>query len=140
MAVSLKEELMSAGNVMFTNKGVSMRPLLREGRDLMIIERRGKDTVLDEGTAVLFERPSGDMVLHRIYRKKGQGYLILGDNCIDPEYVEDERIIGVLTGVVRDGKKRINVSDKGYKSYVRFWTAVYPVRRFFMKVRQKVLA
>lgn len=138
MAVSLKDELLSSGNVMFTNKGVSMRPLLREGRDLMIIEKRETDTPLDEGTAVLFERPSGDMVLHRIYRKQGKGYLILGDNCIDPEYVDDKRILGVLTGVVRDGKKRIDVNDKGYKRYVRFWTAIYPVRRFFMKVRNKI--
>ena len=138
MAVSLKEELMRSGNVMFTNKGVSMRPLLREGRDLMIIERREYGKPLNIGDAVLFERPTGDMVLHRIYRKQGEGYLILGDNCIDPEYVEDERIIGILTGVVRDGSKRIDVHDKGYRRYVRLWTAIYPVRRFFMKLRQKI--
>ena len=40
MAISLKEELLRSGNVIFTNKGVSMKPLLRQGKDLMIIESR----------------------------------------------------------------------------------------------------
>lgn len=139
VAVSLKDELLRSGNVMFTNKGVSMRPLLREGRDVMIIEKRTPDTALSPGMAVLFERFSGDLVLHRIYRKKGNGFLILGDNCINPEYVEDERIIGILTGVVRDGKKMVNVTDKGYQRYVKLWTASYPVRRLFLKAKNKFL-
>lgn len=138
MAVSLKEELMRSGNVIFTNKGVSMRPLLREGRDLMIIEKRRSDTRLAPGMAVLFERPTGDLVLHRIYRNDGGGYLILGDNCINPEYVEDHMIIGILTGVVRDGKKRIDVTDKSYQRYVKLWTATYPVRKLFLKVKNKI--
>ena len=138
MAVSLKEELMRSGNVIFTNKGVSMRPLLREGRDLMIIEKRRSDTRLAPGMAVLFERPTGDLVLHRIYRKDGGGYLILGDNCINPEYVEDHMIIGILTGVVRDGKKRIDVTDKSYQRYVKLWTATYPVRKLFLKLKNKI--
>ena len=138
VAVSLKEELMRSGNVIFTNKGVSMRPLLREGRDLMIIEKRRSDTRLAPGMAVLFERPTGDLVLHRIYRKDGGGYLILGDNCINPEYVEDHMIIGILTGVVRDGKKRIDVTDKSYQRYVKLWTATYPVRKLFLKLKNKI--
>lgn len=138
MAVSLKEELMRSGNVIFTNKGISMRPLLREGRDLMIIEKRNPEILLSPGMAVLFERPTGDLVLHRIYRKEGRGYLILGDNCINPEYVEDDRIIGILTGIVRDGKKKLNITDKRYRSYVKLWTATYPVRRFFLKVKNKL--
>ena len=80
MAVSLKDELLRSGNVMFTNKGVSMRPLLREGKDLMIIEKRTDKTKLVPGMAVLFERPTGDLVLHRIYKCKPGGFLILGDN------------------------------------------------------------
>ena len=138
MAVSLKDELLRSGNVMFTNKGVSMRPLLREGRDIMIIEKRTPDTALLPGMAVLFERTTGDLVRHRIYRKKGTGFLILGDNCINPEYVENDRIIGVLTGVIRDGKKTVNITDKGYQRYVKLWTAAYPVRRIFMKAKNKL--
>ena len=44
MTISLKEELLRSGNVIFTNKGVSMKPLLRQGKDLMIIEAgKGKE-------------------------------------------------------------------------------------------------
>lgn len=138
MAISLKEELLRSGNVMFTNKGVSMRPLLREGRDLMIIEKRTETTVLEKGMAVLFERPGGDLVLHRIYKMDDNGFLILGDNCIDPEPVDDKRIIGILTAVVRDGKKRISINNAGYKGYVKLWTALYPVRRLFLKMKGRL--
>lgn len=135
MAISLKDELLRSGNVIFTNKGVSMKPLLRQGRDLMIIEKRIEGQPLKENDVVLFERPGGEMVLHRIVGKCDGGFSILGDNCIDPETVPDEKIIGVLTGVVRNGKKRISVTDPGYLRYVRIWRATYPIRRLWLKAK-----
>lgn len=138
MAISLKDELLRSGNVIFTNKGVSMKPLLRQGKDLMIIERRKQGQRLKENDVVLFERPNGDTVLHRIVGVHDGGFDILGDNCIDPEFVPDEKIIGVLTGVVRNGKKRIDVTDPGYLRYVRFWRTTYPVRRLWLKVKAAV--
>ena len=138
MAISLKEELLRSGNVMFTNKGVSMRPFIREGKDLMIIEKRTPEMKLKKGDAVLFERPSGALVLHRIYKSEQGGFLILGDNCLEPEYVEDERVLGLLTAVVRDGKERKDVSDKAYKRKVNFWTGIYPARKLVMRAKRKL--
>ena len=138
MAISLKEELLRSGNVIFTNKGISMKPLLRQGKDLMIIEKRKAGQILKENDVVLFERPNGDTVLHRIVGEGEGGFYILGDNCIDPEFVPGDKIIGVLTGVVRNGKKRINVTDPGYLRYVRLWRKTYPVRRIWLKVKAAV--
>ena len=38
---SFEEELERSGSIVFTNKGVSMMPLLRQNRDLMVIEKKG---------------------------------------------------------------------------------------------------
>ena len=103
---TVKEELMRSGNIMFPNKGVSMRPLIRQGKDLMIIEKR-ENYRLKKHDIVLFERENGALVLHRISDVLDDGYMILGDNCIDKEYVREESVLGLMTGLLRNGKKLI---------------------------------
>ena len=133
---TVKEELMRSGNIMFPNKGVSMRPLIRQGKDLMIIEKRGNYR-LKKHDIVLFERSNGSLVLHRISDVLEDGYMILGDNCIDKEYVREESVLGLMTGLLRNGKK-IDLDSIGYKTYVKFWTGIYPLRRMLMKLKLKL--
>ena len=40
---SFEEELEQNGTLVFPNKGTSMMPLLRQNRDLMVIEKRGPE-------------------------------------------------------------------------------------------------
>ena len=104
------------GHLAYTNKGVSMMPLLRQDRDVMIIRLKGEERCkkLD---AVLFKRPSsGAYVLHRILRVNGDStYWIIGDNCVAGETV------------VRDGKS-IPVTDPVYRLYVNTWCRFYHLR------------
>ncbi len=133
---TVKEELMRSGNIMFPNKGVSMRPLIRQGKDLMIIEKR-ENYRLKKHDIVLFERENGALVLHRISDVLDDGYMILGDNCIDKEYVREESVLGLMTGLLRNGKK-IDLDSIVYKTYVKFWTGIYPLRRMLMKLKLKL--
>ena len=111
---SYEEELMLHGKILRTNKGVSMMPLLREGRDVMIIEK--KEGRLKKYDAPLYKR-DGEYVVHRIVRVRETSYDIIGDNCIKIERgITDEQIIGVLTGVIRNGKTIYADSFK-YKLY-----------------------
>lgn len=130
------KELERTGRIVYTNKGFSMRPLLREDRDLMIIERVN---TLKKYDAVLFERPGiqgrGQYVLHRILKVNPDGtYWIVGDNCVSGEIVKRENIMGILTGVVRN-KRTIHVTDFWYRVYVHLWCDVYPVRFFLLHCR-----
>ena len=130
--LSFDEVLERDGQLVFTNKGVSMMPLLRADRDLMIIDRKGPEPC-KVNDAVLFKRysPSGKVayVLHRVLRVNGDGtYYIVGDNCLEGETVQDENVIGVLSAVVRDGRT-ISVDDPLYQLYVRCWAARLPLRR-----------
>ena len=64
------------------------------------------------------------------------GYLILGDNCINKEYVKEEAVIGIMTGLIRNNKT-IKVTDRGYRFYSKLWYALYPLRRPLMRIRNR---
>ncbi len=132
---SFEEELEKNGVLVFTNKGVSMMPLLRQDRDLMVIEKKGPGRC-KKYDAVLFKRGK-QYVLHRILKVREQDYYIVGDNCRKGEYVKDEQILGVLTQVVRDGKT-ITSEDPSYQRYVHLWCDFFPVRAGLLYVRDGV--
>ena len=122
---SYEEELSLHGKILRTNKGVSMMPLLRENRDVMIIEKR--EGRLKKYDAPLYKR-GDDYVVHRIVKVRQDSYDIIGDNCINIERgITDEQIIGVLTGVIRDGKTILADSFK-YKAYCHIWCDLLYVR------------
>lgn len=133
-SATLEAELSRNGYLVYTNKGVSMMPLLRENRDLMVIEAKRPGVRCRRLDAVLFKRDNGQYVLHRILEVHPDDYLVVGDNCYQKEYVDDDHILGVMTSIVRDGKT-INVTDRGYLAYVHLWCDLYPVRFFFLRGR-----
>ncbi len=127
--------LEETGRLTYTTRGVSMRPLLRQGKDVVVIEKpkehcRKYDTVL-------FLRKNGQYVLHRILKVCGERYWIVGDNCISGEMVNADQIIGVMTSV-RRGRCTISVTDWRYRLYTHIWCDAYPVRFFLLRVRSFV--
>lgn len=130
--VTFEQELDRHGSIVFTNVGVSMMPLIRQGKDLMVIEKRPSER-LKRLDAVLFKRPNGQYILHRIIRVLPDGYFIVGDNCIGGEYVREEQVLGILTAVVRDGKQ-VSMDDFGYRVYVRLWCAPYRLRGLILRL------
>lgn len=136
--VTFEEELSRSGKVVYTNVGVSMMPLLREGRDIMVIHK-ADTSKLRKYDAVLFRRPGvkgrGAYVLHRILKVLPDGlYWIVGDNCTSGEKVPKKDILGILTQVNRDGKKTVNITDFSYKMYVLFWCKPYHIRFFILRL------
>ena len=112
-----------------TNVGVSMLPLLRQGRDLFVVEKRGSGRS-KVGDVVLYRRPPDKYVLHRIVEVREKDYVILGDNCAYREYgVTDDDILGVMTGFVRDGKQH-TVTERGYRLYTFLWLRTAGLRIF----------
>ena len=129
---SFEEELERSGTLVFTNKGVSMMPLLRQDRDLMVIEKKGPGRCR-KYDVILFKRGE-KYVLHRILKVRERDYFVAGDNCRKGESVRDEQILGVLTQVVRDGKT-ITPEDADYQRYVHLWCDFYPLRAGLFFVR-----
>lgn len=123
---NLRELLERDGRLVYTCRGVSMLPLLRQKRDLMVIEKK-TDRRCKRLDAVLFVRPNGQYVLHRILKVYDDGYWIVGDNCIGGENVSEKQVIGILKGVQR-GKRYLDCEGRLCRLYAHLWGDVYPVR------------
>jgi hypothetical protein len=134
---SFEEQLEQNGLLAFPNKGRSMMPLLRQDRDLMVIEKKGPERC-KKYDAVLFKRGER-YVLHRILKVRERDYWIVGDNNRRGEFVKDEQILGVMTQVVRDGKT-ILVTDPWYLLYVHLWCDLFPLRCALLFVRDGLRA
>lgn len=133
----MEQYLAEHGSLTYSFRGVSMNPMLKQGRDLITV-RKKTDERCRKYDVVLYRRPSGQYVLHRIVEVRDEDYVILGDNCISKEYgITDEDIIGVLTAFVRKGKT-ISVHDRGYWAYCHIWVGSYPLRIFMKKVTGKL--
>ena len=110
--------------------GNSMCPFLHPG-DIVYLNRFA---ALEKGDIVLFTRPDGSFVLHRIYQiKKDGSYLILGDNQMLPEPVPAERIHAIVTSA-RIKEKVITPKSLRWQCYAKLWTR--PVRRIIGKLRR----
>lgn len=127
----MKDVLMRDGIVVQTIVGKSMYPMLRNRKDVVVISRyKGK---LKKYDIPLYQRDD-KYVLHRIVEVKPEYYVIVGDNCINKEYVKEEQIIGVLTDFYR-GERKVDMNGWKYKIYVYVWCALFPVRYVWKKAR-----
>ncbi len=133
---TFEDQLAKNGKLIYTNKGDSMMPLIKQDRDLLIIKPvQGR---LKKYDVPLYRRDSGQYVLHRILKVRSRDYVICGDNRWTKEYgIQDRHIIGVLTAVVRNGRE-ISVNDWKYKAYVHLWCDLFPVRAFTLHVINKL--
>lgn len=112
---SFEEYLAKYGTLTYSTRGVSMEPLLRQGRDLCVVKRKGAERCR-VGDVALFRR-DGKYLLHRVVQVRDDDYVCLGDNVVNMDYgVKDEDIIGVLVGVVRKGKE-YSTDDLRYRIY-----------------------
>ena len=125
-----------SGRLAYTIRGVSMRPLLRQGKDVVVIEKPKRHW--KKYDTVLFLRRNGQYVLHRILKVMNGKCWIVGDNCISGEVIDDDQIIGIMTSVKR-GRKTIQVTDWKYKFYVHLWCDAYPIRFILLRIKWFVL-
>lgn len=133
--LSYEELLEQEGKIVDINKGRSMLPLLRETRDLMVITKKG-DERFKKYDAVLYK--CGERyVLHRIIKVRENDYVIVGDNCRRLEYgITDDDILGILTAVVRNGKREIKMDSFTARAYAHLWCDFFPIRAALIFVRE----
>lgn len=123
----IESVLAEKGEIMTGTAGVSMYPMLRDRRDMVVIERVNRP--LKANDVPLYRLDSGKLVLHRIIKITENGYVIRGDNLLNKEYnITDEKIIGVLKAFYRNGKYYDCKTSRGYKLYVALIGASFPLR------------
>ena len=136
--ISFEDYLNEYDTLTYTNVGVSMMPLLRQGKDMFTVRRKGPERC-EKGDVVLYRRPPDQYVLHRVVEVRPTSYVILGDNCVYKDYgITDEDIIGVLTGYVRGGRAH-SIHEPGYRIYTSLIMVTMPLRttgkKFFARAK-----
>ena len=115
--------------LIYTIRGISMLPLLRSNKDLVIIEVvKNKLKPLD----VAFYRREGRLVLHRVIAVSENDYCIRGDNTYRIEHIPEKDVMGILTGFVRNGRQ-YTTDSLWYRMYSMFWCGIYPIRAAVVK-------
>lgn len=130
IAPFIKEAISHGSDARLTVTGYSMYPLLRSGMDDIILT---KATELKKYDVVLFERPNGDCIFHRIIKIKGDVLTIAGDNETKKEFpVYKDAVIARMKAFVRGG--RTYYADAlWYVVYSRLWLWLFPLRPVMAK-------
>jgi len=128
---SFEEILESEGRLIYSNVGDSMLPMIRQGRDLLVIERTSGR--LKQYDVPLYRRDTGQYVLHRVLKVRETDYVLCGDNRWGRETgITDRHVLGVLTAIIREGKT-LSVTDRRYRIYVHLWCDLFPLRAVLLK-------
>jgi hypothetical protein len=129
----IEKELSEKGSFASVTKGVSMLPLFKTERDMVIIAPLDREP--KKYDIVLYRGAGGEYILHRVIAVKPDLYIIRGDNTYSKEYVPKDRVIGILVSFNRKGK-RGSAHSRGFKIYSRVWNFIYPLRLAYVKARR----
>ena len=122
-----RERLEAGQQVRFSPMGTSMLPMLRQGRDSVVLSPAPER--LSRYDLPLYRRDSGTYVLHRIV-EAGETYTCIGDHQFVYEPgIRRDQIIAVVTGFCRKGRDH-TVTEPGYRLYCRIWHHSRPLRHF----------
>ena len=127
----IRERLACGQTVTFSPKGVSMLPMLRQGKDTVTLYPLPPK--LQKYDLPLYQRKNGQYVLHRVV-KTGESYTCIGDNQFAYESgLTHEQMIAVVGGFTRGGNYH-TTDETGYKLYCRFWHFSRPFRRIGRRI------
>ena len=124
---SIRECLEKTGKYTGLTMGTSMRPMIHQQRDNIIVVKNTER--LKKYDVAVYQLKTGKNVMHRVVEVHPDHYIIVGDNLKMREYVTDDMICGRLIGYYKKGKRYIDCdNNKLYRLYSRVWVALMPIR------------
>lgn len=134
----IEKAFIEKGEIAACTSGTSMYPMLRHRKDTVIIKKPDRD--FKKHDVVLYRARSGKLILHRIIKIRPDCLVIRGDNLFNLEYIEKERIIGVLKEFYRNGKYYSCEASRKYRVYIILNRISYPARRLWRRYLRPVLS
>ena len=114
--------------------GVSMTPFLRPG-DTVYLNQLTRPP--RRGDILLFTRPGGDYILHRVAAVHADGTLdMVGDGQCGLEPLNDPARIHALVTAARHKEKLMQPGHFRWEFYRIFWLAARPVRPWLYRIRK----
>lgn len=130
--ISLEDIIKTKGSLVYHNKGTSMLPLIKEGRDLLVIE--SDPHPVRKYDVVLSKRYSGRYLLHRVVKVRNNGtYIIAGDNSWKSDIATKDSVIGIMTGLIRNGKP-VNLSSLSHRLPIVVWCELFRIRMPILQI------
>ncbi|MCH5342953.1 MAG: S24/S26 family peptidase [Acetatifactor sp.] len=122
------EKLLAEGRIIqFKPQGYSMYPLFVPGRDEAIVAP-AEVSKLRRGDVVLYRRDGSILVLHRIWKRKGDQFYLVGDNQTEIEGpLRPDQMKGILIGLRRNGR-HISTKNVIYRTLLNIWLFLRPLR------------
>lgn len=113
-----------------------MEPLLHGNFTTVVLEPlRG---LPQKNDVVMYHRPDGVYVLHRVI-EAGEGRCVFrGDNCVTTELVPNQWLVGVMTGFY-NGEKYTSCQDTAYRRYLLTLGPRYGYRKCRVFLGQSIL-
>ena len=136
--VSVLRGLVEEGHeVSMLVSGSSMSPFLIHLRDTIYFKK--PDRPLRAGDIVFYQRDSGQYVMHRILRVRGDVYDIIGDAQTEIERgVRRDQIFAVITRVKRKGRL-IGPGDFWWTFFACVWTKLIPLRPLIARAYARLI-
>lgn len=139
----MKEQIDRGKTVVFSPKGTSMLPLIRQNIDRIVLAKAPKS--LKKYDLPLYLRENGQFVLHRVVGTDKNGYIMCGDNQVEREYgIQNGQILAIACGIYR-GNEYISFDDKKYVNYCkkqvlkrRIYGIYLRIRRFASRIKHKI--
>ena len=133
----ITEQLNSGGSVCIKPYGSSMLPLIRQGKDEVVLEKyEGKAKRYD----ILFYRRKNDqLVLHRVVKfDKNGGYIIRGDHQFEYEKgITDDDVIAIVKEIRRDGRS-INRGSLEYLKWATWGAFTFRAMFYLRKIKKSI--
>ena len=119
------------GELIFTNVGYSMYPLIKQREDVLRII---KTDTYKKGDVVLYKSSVDHYVLHRILKIKKDQIILAGDyNYFKDKPISKDKVLGLLTTITKkDGKVIDLFKDKKARKF--FYTNFFHIKAFFQMV------
>lgn len=139
----MKEQIDCGKTVVFSPKGTSMLPLIRQGIDRVVLKKAPEK--LKKYDLPLYLRKSGQFVLHRVVGMDKDGYIMCGDNQFQHEHgIKQEQILAIADGIYK-GDEFVSFDDKKYLDYckkqvvkMQFYGIYFRARRFAGRIKRKI--
>lgn len=129
----IRLQLETAGRANLPVTGCSMLPMLRQGRDTVILA-----PIIDRlkaGDIALYQRENGIYVLHRVIEADKDGYFFCGDNQAQRERVDHRQLIAHVTGYLRNGRE-YGLDRLKDRLYCWLWIRFFGLRKYYIALRR----
>lgn len=132
----LSAALSARGKIAYSFQGASMLPLLMEGRDVVLVEKKGEERC-PRLSIIVFKQSDGQLTMHRIVRVLPGGYITAGDHCTEAEKITENQVIGIVREVSREGKT-VRLDSRGQKIYAHLVGDLYRGRMLAVRLIRKI--